>query len=188
MGTFNCLRIIFVSLLYLLAARACLAQTAPAPIEEAGACPFECCSYREWETLTTVALVAEPLENSPTLRTLSKANKVRALTGKVITKVPGEFVVTRPRDSFKVNQTLYLYNYLGEGFYKAWHQGKWAEINIGCCSDGSIPGCFTKSDEDCWGRLLKKPDSTWWARIETADKKRFWTKDTDKFGNQDNCG
>ncbi len=161
---------------------------APSPYEDNGACPFECCTYREWETREDVSLLTDPKVDASVISKIPKLTKVRAITGKVVTTRPGQFRVTVGRQSYKNNDIIYIYTYLGEGVYRTWYKGEMLDLDLGCCSDGSIPNCYTKNDIDCWGKIIINPVSTWWAQIETVDRHVGWTKDTDKFDNQDSCG
>lgn len=143
-----------------------------------GACPFECCTYREWGAENDSRLHAEPDLNSPLVGTAAKGTTVNALTGEVHTK-PGKLVVTRDFLSFHKGDVLWVYTYVGEGFYKIWNQGKFIEEQIDL--DINNPA------SDDWGYFEVAPDSVWWVKIRTRDGKEGWTNEPGNFSNQDAC-
>src|SRR6476646_7599510 len=61
----------------------------PLPFEDEGACPFEGCTYRAWTTNMPVRVLKERREDSPVAFELPKGARVTALTGVVVTVVPG---------------------------------------------------------------------------------------------------
>jgi hypothetical protein len=144
-----------------------------------GACPFECCTYREWGVENETRLYAEPKLNSPLVGTAAKGTTVNALTGEVHTK-PGKLVVMRDVLTFHKGDVLWVYTYLGEGFFKIWYQGKFIEDQI----DFDI---YNPTPDD-WGYFEIAPDSVWWVKIRTQDGTEGWTNESKHFSNQDACG
>jgi hypothetical protein len=59
------------------------------PFEDVGACPFEGCVYREWIANSPVAVRSERRAGAPVAFTLSEGDRVRAITGIVVTIRPG---------------------------------------------------------------------------------------------------
>jgi hypothetical protein len=51
----------------------------PSPYIDAGACPFECCVYRDWRTEREVTLFDRP--DGKKIATLNKGEWVKALDG-----------------------------------------------------------------------------------------------------------
>jgi hypothetical protein len=61
----------------------------PVPYEDIGACPFECCVYREWIANAAVTVLRERRMGSEAAFTLNKGDRVQAITGVVVTRQPG---------------------------------------------------------------------------------------------------
>src|SRR5947208_17187007 len=61
----------------------------PLPFEDDGACPFEGCTYRAWTTNMPVRVLTERRQDAPVAFELPKGARVTALTGVVVTVVPG---------------------------------------------------------------------------------------------------
>jgi hypothetical protein len=71
------------------------AGSPPAEYIEAGACPFECCTYRAWNTKTDTAAYVQPDRTARVVGVLKAGTTVEAVTGEVHAK-PVRFVVKRP--------------------------------------------------------------------------------------------
>jgi hypothetical protein len=76
----------------------------PMPYEDVGACPGECCTYREWTSTARVSVYAERSPSAPVAFVLAPRESVRALTGVVITTRPGVARVTKPIDLWFTNR------------------------------------------------------------------------------------
>lgn len=148
----------------------------PTPFEDHGACPFECCVYREWFAREDIKVLKDRKEGSPVVFGVKEGERVTALTGVVVTTKPGVAKVTKPFviEDKMVNpgETVYLLTYQGEGVYTVWHQGKFIE-NLDIM--GNI-------------EILNKPASVWWVKIKNQKGQIGWTNRPDDFGNKDRCG
>ncbi len=58
----------------------------PLPYLDWGACPFECCTYREWRTVKAVTVLQERRRKSSVSFLLKPGDRVVALTGVVVTR------------------------------------------------------------------------------------------------------
>jgi hypothetical protein len=163
----------------LLVASVVFADDHPVFYIDKGACPFECCTYRDWGTERTTKLYAEPKTSSTVVGVAEKGTTVKAQTGEVHTK-PGKLIVRRDLSTFRKSDILWVYTYLGEGFFKIWYQGKFIEDQI----DFNIRNP-TPVD---WGYFEIMPTSVWWARVRTPNGLEGWTNETENFSNQDACG
>lgn len=68
------------------------------------------------------------------------------------------------------NQFLvYVLHYVGEGYWKVWHDGKLVEI-------------------DDFPDKVSKPKTTWWVKLKTSSGAIGWTIEHGNFENQDACG
>ena len=72
----------------------------PATYLDKGACPFECCTYRRWNTLKDTVAYTLPDKRSKRIGTFKKGTWVRGLTGEVRTLTPGKFVVSKAHDKY----------------------------------------------------------------------------------------
>jgi hypothetical protein len=136
---------------------------------DAGACPFECCTYREWVARTDVMLLDSP-NSKRVVGRIKKGETVLALTGEVHS-VPLRVVVQQdyPEISVKAGDTIYVLHYMGEGYWRVWHDGKLGEIQ-------DFPGNGAK------------PKTTWWVQLKTPSGVVGWTVERRNFDNQDRCG
>lgn len=144
-----------------------------------GACPFECCTYRDWRTNKTVKIYAEPKTGSSVVGSIEKGTTVMAQTGEVHTK-PGKIIVKRDVTTFKKDDILWVYTYLGEGYFKVWYRGKFLEDQIDFNYRSPAP--------DDWGYFEFMPESVWWVRIRTPTGLEGWTNQLEYFSNKDACG
>lgn len=151
-----------------------------------GACPFECCTYRDWSARKDITLVDKP-NGSKTVGTIKKDEVIKAVTGEVhVIPTPMEIVFKHRK--FKVGDKAYLLTYEGEGFHRVWFNGKITseEIFFPFGDSETSKSCPTPSDE-CWGRVTGQHKGTWWIQIKMKNGKLGWTKESDQFDNQDSC-
>ena len=141
----------------------------PSIYVDKGACPFECCTYREWVARTDLTLVDSP-DGKKVVAQIKKGENVLALTGE-IHSVPLQIVSPHdyPDAGVKAGDTIYILHYEGEGFWKVWHDGKLVEID-------NLPDKGTK------------PKTTWWVKLKTSSGAVGWTVEHHNFENQDACG
>jgi hypothetical protein len=134
-----------------------------------GACPFECCTYRQWVARTDMALLDVP-DGKKVVGQIKKGDKVLALTGE-IHSVPLRVVSPNsyPDAGVKAGDTIYILHYVGEGFWKVWHDGQLVEID-------NLPG------------KGKNPKTTWWVELKSSSGIVGWTVEHKNFENQDACG
>jgi hypothetical protein len=161
-------------LLGLLVASTIAAQTTgeqkpPNVYIDKGACPFECCTYREWVTRTDVTLLDRP-NGKTVVGRVKKGQKVMALTGEVHS-IPLRTIAhyDHPDAGVKAGDTIYILHYMGEGYWKVWHDGK-------------------LFDMDDFPDKGSKPKSTWWVKLKTSAGAIGWTVEHGNFENQDACG
>ena len=152
-----------------LAAQTTGEQKPPNVYIDKGACPFECCTYREWITRSDVTLLDRPNGKSVVGR-VKKGQKVLALTGEVHS-IPLRTIVHHdfPDAGVNAGDTIYILHYVGEGYWKAWHNGKLFDL-------------------DDFPDKSSKPKSTWWVKVKTSAGVIGWTVEHSNFENQDACG
>ena len=169
----------------------------PLPFEDVGACPFECCVYREWITNKKTAIYKNRSNNSPVVFTLSPREKVQAVTGVVITTKAGEIRIkktitiqaysgdgTNKSRAIRANpgDIVYLLTSEGEGSYKAWFKGQEIIISAIDVMEANEPGSAR------YGSNIPRTTSTWWIQIKNRQGKTGWTTQAANFDNKDACG
>jgi uncharacterized protein YgiM (DUF1202 family) len=166
--------------LFVIMAGSSLAQGPKLPYTDIGACPFECCTYRDWTANKITVLRTKMSEGSQVAFRVKKGEKVRGMTGVVITTKAGVLKALKnttagDNDNIRVKtgELLYLLTYTGEGFYDTWFKGK----------------VFSYSFYDNKSlKLVSEPKSVWWVKIRNRRGQTGWTKLPDNFDNKDSCG
>ena len=149
----------------------------PMPFIDKGACPFECCTYREWTVDKPTLVHSAMRDGAPVAFRLRRGERVRGLTGTVITERAGEVKILKRAKigdrTVNAGDTVYLLTYAGEGFHKVWLKGKVVEGDV--------------TDETKF-RRVRSPKSVWWVKIRNGGGKIGWSREPDNFGNKDQCG
>ena len=96
-----------------------------------GACPFECCMYREWTANRDLELMDHP--GGKPIAQIRKHDIVSARTGEVRTH-PLRFRITQKGPdkedvSIPIGSTVYLLHPVGEGYWLVWYQGKTIQMD-----------------------------------------------------------
>lgn len=135
---------------------------------DVGACPFECCTYRQWTVAETTTLLDRP-GGKRVVSTLSKGDVVQGVTGKVIsTPIAAKADRDIPETPIKKGDTFYVLHYNGEGYWKAWFQGK-----------------ITLVHEDVLD--FPKPKAKWWVKVKDSHGNLGWALSHRNFAHQDAC-
>ena len=149
-----------------------------------GACPFECCTYREWGVVRSTVLYDRP-GSSNVVGTAEVGARVRALTGEVHLR-PAALAVVHDHAPLVAGEIVFLLDTLGEGFSRYWRAGQVHEIEITpaerCLRPG--PSCWVEHIEPSEARI----PATWWVHIETPAGVRGWTSEPAHFDDKDACG
>jgi hypothetical protein len=164
----------------------------PIPYEDSGACPFECCVYKEWTVNEETALHEYRSNDSPVVFTVKPNEKVQGVTGVVVTTTPGEVRIDRPmtiefysdRNSdppqtilVQPGDIIYLLTYHGEGYFTAWFKGQVMNVDV-----------WGLEEADSNIRLNRRHGkSIWWVKIKNRQGQIGWTDQSDHFGNQYGC-
>lgn len=161
---------------------------APTALIDKGACPFECCAYRIWKAEENTTAYAGPDRNSKIIGTFKAGTTVEGLTGEVHVQ-PARFMVKKRHADYQPGDVLWVYTYLGEGYFKVWYQGKMFEEDLGFSPYGGSPGkrC-EKQPGYCWGELEKELRFTWWVRVKSSDGWVGWSDTPENFSNKGECG
>ena len=175
----------------------------PLPFYDWDACPFECCTYREWTVSRPVALHRTHDKGSPVIATLESGQAVIGVTGVVITTKSGEARVVKASDDYAITEDrqklplsvtpgdmLYALHYQGEGSTLFWHKGK---LYSGFIPDRQECSATPESCETV------EPDSdaetNWWVMVRvpvvcSGDCKGGevgWTDETEAIEHIDAC-
>ncbi len=144
-----------------------------------GGCPGECCTYGTWRAERAVILHEAARERSKIIGRVDAGSEVLAETGEVHTRA-GKFVVRRESPPYRVGDTIWLYTYVGEGFYKVWRAGEMVEQEISVMPDQTSP--------NDWGYYARAPHSVWWIRVKVKGGAVGWTNAPDNFSGTHSCG
>ena len=184
----------FLLPLLLLSATSIAQEKPRVPFYSWGACPFECCIYREWQAEEPVIAYARRDLASPVTFRLQKGEWVEALTGVVITESIGVTKVLKPVElgyarngnspllKLKAGELLYPLHSEGEGSYLFWYQGYVYSDQVSALSAGAV------LPPDRAIEVLEPPRYVWWAKVRSKEGILGWTNTPSKFGNTDRCG
>lgn len=149
----------------------------PVPYVDKGACPFECCTYREWNVTKPTAARKNMSDDSPIGFRMKPGEKVIGVTGVVITTQPGMARVLKKTTLGKIRlnrgDELFLLTNLGEGFSKIWYKGRIFEESV--------------YGESAY-KLIREPKSVWWVKVKNRRGQTGWSRQPENFGNMDQCG
>jgi hypothetical protein len=166
---------------------------APSSFIDEGACPFECCTYREWTVKADTPLHAKPNDTAKIIGKARKGTKVQGLTGLVIVTKPGQIEVLRPHTgesgrAYRPGDTVWVYTERGEGFFRVWYKGEMydEEASFMYQDMGGWDRCVDEGN--CWGKRKSFPSSVWWVKVKTSNGTVGWSKTPENFGNVDACG
>ena len=167
-------------------------QTGPRiPFDEPGACPFLCCTYREWSVEWDTDVRTERRDDAPVAFHAANRDTVTALTGVVTTTKVGralpkrQVTVGSKHLVVPAGQPIYLLRSVGSGDWKIWVNGVTDEQYVG--SPAYCAGDKQSSDE-CAIEVNEQPETVWWVRMRDALGREGWTREVDHFGNIDACG
>jgi hypothetical protein len=165
-------------------------ETPPNPYEDWGACPFECCTYREWRASSAATAYTDRAESSPIAFSIAKGEKVRAITGVVVTTrygmvklrtamkigIPKTAKSPDPILSLQAGEAIYTLHYEGEGSYLFWYKGSVSSDEV------------ADSADDEHFEVVSKPETVWWAKVQSVNGQVGWVKMLGTFKNVDACG
>jgi hypothetical protein len=150
------------------------------PYEHHGACPFECCVYREWTVERDTEVFGGYRATTAVQFSVKRGEKVVALTGVVVTTKFGMGVASpwvRPGLGLKPGDRLDVIHHLGEGHWTYWFDGYLRQ--------DAIPG--RRQCPTCDIHLVQEPETVWWVKIRAPNGREGWTRHPEHFGNNDAC-
>lgn len=149
----------------------------PQTYVDRGACPYECCVYREWVARGLIPVHPAEGDTVTVAYHLAPGERFRAHTGNVHLEPTGIAVFQRdviystgpgPVRRFQGGDTLYILSPLGEGYYNLWYRGEVVQYS-GCWEEGSAASA---APTDC--KLVRSPVMRWWVQIESAPGDTGW--------------
>lgn len=144
------------------------ADQPPKRFVDVGACPFECCKYRQWVVRDSAQLLDRP-NGKRAVGSLRKGESVQGLTGEVIsTPVAVKADREIPETPIKAGDTFYVLHYDGEGYWKVWFHGKMTFVHQSVID-------------------VTQPKAEWWVKVKKADGVAGWTLSEKHFEHQDAC-
>src|SRR5262245_37470859 len=100
------------------AGRSDMPHTPPTlPYEDVGLCPFECCTYREWSVDADTVVLTNRKDGSLVAFRLRRGERVKGLTGVVVTTKFGKALVRQPTTigesgvAVAPGETVHIINY-----------------------------------------------------------------------------
>lgn len=167
----------------------------PRGYEDRGACPFECCTYREWSVEADTTLYRTRSAKSRAAFRVKKGERVTGLTGVVITLEAGRAVATGDvkisRDdgrevTVRKGDVLYLLHPTGEGFFKTWFRGRLYGVQPETAAQHAAnPEAVARLP---YLRLESRPRTVWWMKVGNKRGLVGWTTQNRHFGDVDACG
>ena len=162
----------------------------PIPYEDYGACPFECCAYREWIVLKDTPTYKYRDNNSVVVFKVKAGERVTAETGVVVTIIPGKVRVLKDTSLMNLGQVrksdvIYLLTSLGEGYWRVWYKGK---LYITTFPIITQPGREWMIEESKDFILIQENRSIWWVKIINNRGQIGWSDEPDNFDKKDECG
>lgn len=149
----------------------------PMPFVDKGACPFECCTYRQWTAKQPTAILSAMKANASVAFRVGKGEHVRGMTGVVITERAGIAEVLKSTTQDKVRLTrgdrVFLLTNLGEGFKKAWFKKRFFQA---------------EPYDTATFKIVREPKSVWWVKIRNSKGEIGWSRQPEHFGHMDQCG
>lgn len=130
------------------------------------ACPFEGCTFGDWEVLEDTDVFFSPNKVSQIVSTLKKGSKAPVVTG-IEYVTAGEARITgKPYshvESFDPKMPVYILNYLGEGHSRIFHNGEFTDTKIA----RSKSRCSKNPNwRYCWVEVLLEPSVAWWVKVK----------------------
>lgn len=149
-----------------------------------GACPFECCVYREWLAESDIPVLAEPRADGAVLTTIPSGERFQADTGFVRVTSPQLVVVSAPVEAYRIGpdapvggepasfaagDTLLVLDYVGEGYFNVLRAGELYSTPQFWPGEDGWP-----SGEDVKGEVTGEYAAEWWVRVRTGDGVEGW--------------
>lgn len=166
----------------------------PLPYLDWDACPFECCTYRDWIANAPLKVYETRSVKGKVVFEVKQGESVRGVTGVVITHHYGVSKVLKPITlgyplkgdkpvlSLQPGELLYTLHYLGEGVDLFWYKGNLYSDQISARDPDTDP-----PPPDLNVQVISVPQNNWWVKIQNRNGKTGWSRETEKFDKMDAC-
>lgn len=177
---------------FLLMAVSALAEPLPElPVRYEGACPFECCIYREWTAMDSIRVFREERDTSDVVFVLAPGEAFEAVTGNEYLLKYGLAIVTHPInevwgdeiDALAPGDTIWLLSRGSEGIVPAWHGGH----EFVAQHEWWVNALGWGKGEDV-SRLVNWPETEWWVFVRCRNGQSGWIRaDEAEVDGSDQC-
>jgi hypothetical protein len=159
-----------------------------------GACPFECCTYREWTARNSFPVYASERDTTNVTFTIGEGESFSAMTGNVHVTQLGLVHVLEPFSPysrnpdgalFQAGDTLIVLDYLGEGGFMVWYRGELLAARGYWLPEARI----TEANRDrVPGVLIQEAETEWWVMVRTQNGRTGWIRMREaRVANADAC-
>jgi hypothetical protein len=149
------------------------------PYVKRPACPGEGCAYGTWLACDTVSVFATEADTAERAFYLAREEPFQVLAGAVHVTRPEVVVVTRPTHQigfqeggvlFQPGDTLFVLNYIAEGFFDAWYRDSIIETEIFWPWEDWYPA----KDYVYGGEVVQQGDATFWIQVRNGSGQEGW--------------
>lgn len=152
----------------------------PAVYRDRHICPVEGCDYRGTAVINVPSPVFTAIGDSKGSFFIKRGEKVRILDSEVHTRA-GRFLVNRRSGKYRSGDVIWVYTYLGEGFFKVWYKGKMYQEDLRFSPWGGSAGSRCQDDRvNCFGNLVRDLDMKWWVKVRANNGKTGWVLANDR--------
>ena len=146
----------------------------PSTFVDSGACPGEGCGYgAPYEANAAVPIFERPSTSSKRIGEVASGDTFLSKTGEVHT-VPTRFEVLSESGPFRPGDDVYALTYLGEGYFRIFHNGKLTQADLGFSPWGGSAGKTCDKPEHCFGILSEELEFTWWLFVLSETGMEGW--------------
>jgi hypothetical protein len=156
----------------------------PEVLVRRGACPFECCTYREWTAVTAIPLVEEQRGRGEPVRTIAAGERFQADSGNVVITSFGvvaveDTVVGEGQKKLVPGDTVVILEPRGEGYFSVWRNGEIVNVE----------GFWNTEESTSRGVPLGEYRKEWWVHATTQQGQRGWFRadSTFRVSGSDRC-
>ncbi|NNG17546.1 MAG: hypothetical protein HKM89_13805 [Gemmatimonadales bacterium] len=149
------------------------------PYVKRPACPGEGCAYGTWLACDTVSVYAREADTTERAFYLAREEPFQVLAGAVHVTRPEVVVVTRPTHQigfqesgvlFQQGDTLFVLDYIAEGFFDAWYRDSIIETEIFWPWEHWYPA----KDYEYGGDVVQQGVASFWIQVRNGSGQEGW--------------